>query len=171
MGNTRALGADGEVYNWRCIPNLRPDDGGLGHRRHAGGRDHRLATGVAADESARFLNFGRLRPFHTNAVIFCVRRLRVVCILILRGSTHVAYATVRAKLADSLLGLAAVIVLAAITFPLGMTSSKGIRELEWPIDILIAVVRVSYAVCFRHGRETQDITHLRCQLVFRRISS
>jgi len=96
-----------------------------------------------------WLSFGRLRPLHTNAVIFAFGGSALFA-----TSYYVVQRTCHARLFSD--GLAAftfwgwnlVIVLAAITLPLGITSSKEYAELEWPIDILIAVVWVSYAVVF-----------------------
>lgn len=94
-------------------------------------------------------SFGRLRPLHTNAVIFAFGG----CVLF-ATSYYIVQRTCQTTLAMP--GLAAftfwgwqlVIVAAAITLPLGMTSSKEYAELEWPIDILIAVVWISYALVF-----------------------
>ena len=94
-------------------------------------------------------SFGRLRPLHTNAVIFAFGG----CVLF-ATSYFVVQRTCQTTLA--LPGLAAftfwgwqlVIVAATITLPMGITSSKEYAELEWPIDILIAVVWVSYALVF-----------------------
>lgn len=94
-------------------------------------------------------SFGRLRPLHTNAVIFAFGG----CVLF-ATSYYIVQRTCQATLAMP--GLAAftfwgwqlIIVAAAITLPLGITSSKEYAELEWPIDILIAVVWVSYALVF-----------------------
>lgn len=94
-------------------------------------------------------SFGRLRPLHTNAVIFAFGG----CVLF-ATSYYIVQRTCQTTLAMP--GLAAftfwgwqlVIVAAAISLPLGITSSKEYAELEWPIDILIAVVWVSYALVF-----------------------
>ena len=94
-------------------------------------------------------SFGRLRPLHTNAVIFAFGG----CVLF-ATSYFVVQRTCQTTLA--LPGLAAftfwgwqlVIVAATITLPMGITSSKEYAELEWPIDILIAVVWISYALVF-----------------------
>jgi len=96
-----------------------------------------------------WLTFGRLRPLHTNAVIFAFGG----CALF-SCSYYVVQHTCHVKLAFPLLagftfwGWQAVILLAAITLPLGITSSKEYAELEWPIDILITLVWVSYAIVF-----------------------
>ncbi|WP_339842515.1 cytochrome-c oxidase, cbb3-type subunit I [uncultured Halopseudomonas sp.] len=94
-------------------------------------------------------SFGRLRPLHTNAVIFAFGG----CAL-MGTSLYIVQRTSQARLmSDGLAafvfwGWQAVIVLAAITLPLGLTSTKEYAELEWPIDILIAIVWVSYALLF-----------------------
>ncbi len=94
-------------------------------------------------------SFGRLRPLHTNAVIFAFGGCALFA-----TSYYVVQRTSQARLiSDSLAaftfwGWQAIIVLAVVTLPLGYTSSKEYAELEWPIDILIAVVWVSYALVF-----------------------
>lgn len=96
-----------------------------------------------------YTHFGRLRPLHTNAVIFAFGG----CALF-STSYYVVQRTCQAKLFGGFLvpftfwGWQLVIVLSAITLPLGMTSAKEYAELEWPIDILIALVWVSYAIVF-----------------------
>nr|WP_250658784.1 cytochrome-c oxidase, cbb3-type subunit I [Alkalimarinus coralli] len=96
-----------------------------------------------------WLSFGRLRPLHTNAVIFAFGGSALFA-----TSFYVVQRTCQARLfSDSLAsfvfwGWQLVIVLAAITLPLGYTSSKEYAELEWPIDILITIVWVGYAVVF-----------------------
>jgi len=96
-----------------------------------------------------FLTYGRLRPLHTNAVIFAFGGCALFA-----TSYYVVQRTCHVRLfsdglaAFTFWGWQAVIVLAAITLPLGMTSSKEYAELEWPIDILITAVWVSYAVVF-----------------------
>ncbi|WP_049721395.1 cytochrome-c oxidase, cbb3-type subunit I [Gilvimarinus polysaccharolyticus] len=96
-----------------------------------------------------FTHFGRLRPLHTNAVIFAFGG----CAL-MGTSFYVVQRTCQAKLWGGWLvpftfwGWQLVIVLAAITLPLGLTSSKEYAELEWPIDILITLVWVAYALVF-----------------------
>ncbi len=96
-----------------------------------------------------WLTYSRLRPLHTNAVIFAFGTSALFA-----TSYYVVQRTCKAKLfggslaAFTFWGWQAIIVLAAITLPLGYTSSKEYAELEWPIDILIAVVWVSYAIVF-----------------------
>jgi cytochrome c oxidase cbb3-type subunit 1 len=96
-----------------------------------------------------WFSFGRLRPLHTNAVIFAFGG----CALF-GTSLYVVQRTSQARLLSD--GLASfvfwgwqlVILCAAVSLPLGYTSSKEYAELEWPIDLLIAVVWVAYAVLF-----------------------
>ncbi|OFZ71239.1 MAG: cytochrome-c oxidase, cbb3-type subunit I [Betaproteobacteria bacterium RBG_16_58_11] len=96
-----------------------------------------------------WLSYGRLRPLHTNAVIFAFGGSALFA-----TSYYVVQRTCHARLfCDKLAGFTfwgwqLVIVLAAVTLPLGYTTSKEYAELEWPIDILIAVVWVSYAIVF-----------------------
>lgn len=97
-------------------------------------------------------SFGRLRPLHTNAVIFAFGGCALFA-----SSYNSVQRTCQTRLflpkltAFTFWGRQLVIVLAAITLPLGYTTSKEYAELEWPIDILIAVVWVAYAV-FTSGR-------------------
>ncbi|MGB0867090.1 MAG: cytochrome-c oxidase, cbb3-type subunit I [Granulosicoccaceae bacterium] len=96
-----------------------------------------------------WLTFSRLRPLHTNAVIFAFGGSALMA-----TSLYVVQRTCQTPLFSRGLaqfvfwGWMLVIVLAAITLPLGISSSKEYAELEWPIDILIAVVWVAYAVLF-----------------------
>ena len=96
-----------------------------------------------------WLSYGRLRPLHTNAVIFAFGGCALMA-----TSFHVVQRTCQVPLFLPWLakfvfwGWQAVIVLAAITLPLGFTQGKEYAELEWPIDLLIAVVWVAYAVVF-----------------------
>jgi len=96
-----------------------------------------------------WLTYSRLRPLHTNAVIFAFGGSALFA-----TSYYVVQRTCQARLFSN--GLAAftfwgwqlVILSAAITLPLGITTSKEYAELEWPIDILITLVWVAYAVVF-----------------------
>ena len=96
-----------------------------------------------------WLHFGRLRPLHTNAVIFAFGGSALFA-----TSYYVVQRTCQTRLfsdglaAFTFWGWTAVILAAAITLPLGITTSKEYAELEWPIDLLIAVVWVSYAIVF-----------------------
>lgn len=96
-----------------------------------------------------YLHFGRLRPLHTNAVIFAFGG----CAL-MGTSFYIVQRTCQTKLFGGPLasmvfwGWNLVIVLAAITLPMGITTSKEYAELEWPIDLLITVVWVMYAIVY-----------------------
>lgn len=96
-----------------------------------------------------WLTFGRLRPLHTNAVIFAF-----VGNSIFAGIYHSTQRLCKARIFSDTLsnihfwGWQLIIVLAAITLPMGYSSSKEYAELEWPIDILITVVWVIFAVNF-----------------------
>ncbi len=96
-----------------------------------------------------WFTFGRLRPLHTNAVIFAFGGSALFA-----TSYYIVQRTCQARLFSDTLaaftfwGWNTVIVLAAITLPLGMTMGKEYAELEWPIAILIAVVWVAYAIVF-----------------------
>ena len=96
-----------------------------------------------------FLTFGRIRPLHTNAVIFAFGG----CVLF-AAIYYSLQRTCRVRLfSDGLSnftfwGWQLVIVLAALTLPLGITQAKEYAELEWPIDILIAVVWVALGINF-----------------------
>jgi cytochrome c oxidase cbb3-type subunit I len=96
-----------------------------------------------------WLSFGRLRPLHTNAVIFAFGGSALFA-----TSYYVVQRTCQVRLfsdglaAFTFWGWQAVIVAAAITLPLGYTSSHEYAELEWPIDVLITLVWVAYAVVF-----------------------
>ncbi len=94
-----------------------------------------------------WLSFGRLRPLHTNAVIFAF-----VGNAIFAGIYYSLQRLLKARMASDFLsnfnfwGWQLIIVAAAITLPLGYTSSKEYAELEWPIDIAIALVWVAFGV-------------------------
>jgi len=94
-------------------------------------------------------SFGRLRPLHTNAVIFAFGgcTLFATSYYIVQRTCHTALFC--PKLASfTFWGWQAVILAAAVSLPLGFTQGKEYAELEWPIDLLIAVVWVSYAIVF-----------------------
>ncbi len=94
-----------------------------------------------------WLTYGRLRPLHTNAVIFAF-----VGNGIFAGVYYSLQRLCKARMWSDLLsklhfwGWQLIIVSAAITLPLGYTTSKEYAELEWPIDILIALVWVIFTV-------------------------
>ena len=96
-----------------------------------------------------YLTFSRLRPLHTNTVIFAFGGSALFA-----SSYYVVQRTCQARLfSDKLVaftfwGWQAVILAAGISLPLGYTTTKEYAELEWPIDILLAVVWIAYAVVF-----------------------
>ena len=96
-----------------------------------------------------WLSYGRLRPLHTNAVIFAFGGcgLFATSYYIVQRTCHARLFSARLA-AFTFWGWNLVIVLAAITLPLGMTQGKEYAELEWPIDLLITAVWVAYAVVF-----------------------
>ena len=95
----------------------------------------------------QFTSFGRLRPLHTNAVIFAF-----VGNAMFMGIYYSLQRLCKARMFSDLLswvnfwGWQAIIVGAAITLPLGLTTSKEYAELEWPIDIAIALIWVVFTV-------------------------
>ncbi len=90
-----------------------------------------------------YTTFGRIRPLHTNAVIFAF-----VGNGFFTGMYYATPRVLKTPMYSKLLGQIhfwgwqAIIIMAAITLPLGLTSGKEYAELEWPIDIAIAVIWV-----------------------------
>jgi cytochrome c oxidase cbb3-type subunit I/II len=101
----------------------------------------------AANLSLQFVSFGRLRPLHTNAVIFAF-----VGNGMFMGIYYSLQRLCKARMFSDKLswinfwGWNAIIVAAAVTLPLGLTTSKEYAELEWPIDIAIALIWVAFTV-------------------------
>ncbi|NNK75069.1 MAG: cytochrome C oxidase Cbb3, partial [Maribacter sp.] len=93
-----------------------------------------------------WLSFGRLRPLHTNAVIFAF-----VGNAMFAGVYYSTQRLLKARMFNDTLsninfwGWQLIIVAAAITLPLGYTTSKEYAELEWPIDIAITLIWVVFA--------------------------
>lgn len=108
-----------------------------------------------------WLSYGRLRPLHTNAVIFAFGgcALFATSYWVVQRTCQVALAF-RRLASFTFWGWQLVIVLAAITLPMGYTSAKEYAELEWPIDILIALVWVAYAVVFFETIRRRNTTHI-----------
>lgn len=94
-----------------------------------------------------FLSFGRLRPLHTNAVIFAF-----VGNAMFAGVYYSMQRLLKTRMLSDFLsnvhfwGWQLIIVAAAITLPLGITTSKEYAELEWPIDIAIALIWVVFGI-------------------------
>jgi cytochrome c oxidase cbb3-type subunit 1 len=108
-----------------------------------------------------WLSYGRLRPLHTNAVIFAFGGCGLFA-----ASLYIVQRTCQVRLLSD--GLASfvfwgwqlVILLAAVSLIMGVTTGKEYAELEWPIDLLITVVWVAYAVLYLGTiiiRKTQHI--------------
>src|SRR3954462_9330143 len=96
-----------------------------------------------------YLSFGRLRPLHTNAVIFAF-----VGNMMFAGIYYSTQRLLKARMASDLLsaihfwGWQLTIVAAVFSLPLGFTTGKEYAELEWPIDIAITLVWVVFAINF-----------------------
>jgi cytochrome c oxidase cbb3-type subunit 1 len=108
-----------------------------------------------------WLSYGRLRPLHTNAVIFAFGGSALMA-----TSFHVVQRTCHVRLFSDRLaafvfwGWQAVIVAAVVSLPLGMTQGKEYAELEWPIDILIAAVWIAYGVVFFGTIAKRRVKHI-----------
>jgi cytochrome c oxidase cbb3-type subunit 1 len=108
-----------------------------------------------------WLSFGRIRPLHTNAVIFAFGGSALFA-----TSYYVVQRTCQVRLFSDRLakftfwGWQAVIVAAIITLPMGLTSTKEYAELEWPIDILLALVWISYAIVFLGTVKIRKTSHI-----------
>ena len=96
-----------------------------------------------------WLSFGRLRPLHTNAVIFAL-----VGNMMFAGVYHSTQRLCKCRTASTLLtwihfwSWQAVILGAAISYPLGLTQSKEYAELIWPLDILVVISWVVFGINF-----------------------
>ena len=104
---------------------------------------------VPALNVTSWLSFGRLRPLHTNAVIFAFAGNAIFA-----GVYYSSQRLLKARMWSDALsrlhfwGWQAIIVAAAVSLPLGYSQSKEYAELEWPIDIAIAVIWVVFAANF-----------------------
>ena len=96
---------------------------------------------------SQYSTFGRVRPLHTNAVIFAF-----VGNAIFMGVYYSLQRLLKARMFSDLLskvhfwGWQLIIVAAVITLPLGMTTSHEYAELEWPIDIAITLIWVVFGI-------------------------
>jgi cytochrome c oxidase cbb3-type subunit 1 len=108
-----------------------------------------------------WLTYSRLRPLHTNAVIFAFggSALFATAYYVVQRTCHVRLAFDRLA-SFTFWGWQAVIVLVAITLPFGITQSKEYAEPEWPIDLLIAVVWVAYAAVFLGTIAKRRVKHI-----------
>jgi len=108
-----------------------------------------------------WLSYGRLRPLHTNAVIFAFGGSALFA-----TSYYCVQRTCHARLFSDALasftfwGWQVVIVGAAITLPLGLTMGKEYAELIWPLAVLIALVWVAYAVVFFGTMVKRKVKHI-----------
>ena len=93
----------------------------------------------------QYLTFGRLRPLHTNAAIFAFVG-NVFFTAVYYSMPRLLKTPMFSKLLGQIhfWGWQLIIVLAVITLPLGITTSKEYAELEWPIDILITIIWVVF---------------------------
>jgi len=116
---------------------------------------HQLNFGIP------YLTFSRLRPLHTNAVIFAF-----VGNMMFAGVYYSTQRLLKTRMANDLLssihfwGWQLIIVAAAVTLPLGLTTGKEYAELEWPIDIAIAVIWVVFAINFFWTLAKRNEKHL-----------
>ncbi|MDH5414300.1 MAG: cytochrome-c oxidase, cbb3-type subunit I [Flavobacteriaceae bacterium] len=114
-----------------------------------------------------WITFGRLRPLHTNAIIFAF-----VGNSIFAGIYYSAQRLLKTRVFSDTLanihfwGWQLIIVLAAITLPLGITSGKEYAELEWPIDLLITFIWVVFAVNFFGMLKTRREKHIYVSIWF-----
>lgn len=108
-----------------------------------------ISFGAIKTEGISWLTYGRLRPLHTNAVIFAF-----VGNMAFSGIYYSTQRLCKCRTASDKLskihfwGWQAIIVGAAISLPLGFTQSKEYAELIWPLDIAVAVVWVIFAINF-----------------------
>ncbi|WP_345315625.1 cytochrome-c oxidase, cbb3-type subunit I [Ferrimonas gelatinilytica] len=108
-----------------------------------------------------WLTYSRLRPLHTNAVIFAFGTSALFA-----TSYYVVQRTCQTRLFSDKLasftfwGWQAIIVAAAITLPLGISTSKEYAELEWPIKIAIAIVWICYALVFFGTLIKRKVSHI-----------
>jgi cytochrome c oxidase cbb3-type subunit I len=108
-----------------------------------------------------YITFGRLRPLHTNAVIFAFGGCALMA-----TSYYSVQRTCGVRLwSDKLawfvfFGWNLIIVLAVLSYPLGITQAKEYAELEWPIDLLIAVVWLVYTFNFLMTIATRKSSHI-----------
>ena len=110
---------------------------------------------------SQYFQFGRLRPLHTSGVIY-----GFVVNILMGTSLYIAQRTGRCNLFNQSLswmvfwGWQLVLLLALATLPAGYTTSKEYAELEWPIDVLIVLVWVLYAVLFFGTIAKRKVDHI-----------
>ncbi|HLP10183.1 MAG TPA: cytochrome-c oxidase, cbb3-type subunit I [Opitutaceae bacterium] len=108
-----------------------------------------ISFGLIQSEGLQYISFGRLRPLHTNAVIFAF-----VGNMMFAGVYYSTQRLCRCRTGSDFLskvhfwGWNLIIVAAAITLPAGLTRGKEYAELIWPIDIAVALIWVVFAINF-----------------------
>lgn len=108
-----------------------------------------ISLGLVKSEGLSFLTFGRLRPLHTNAVIFAF-----VGNMVFAGVYYSTQRLCKVRTASDLLskihfwGWQMIILSAAITLPAGLSRSKEYAELIWPINICVVVIWVIFGINF-----------------------
>jgi cytochrome c oxidase cbb3-type subunit I len=108
-----------------------------------------------------WITYSRLRPLHTNAVIFAFGGSAVFACsyYIVQRTCHTRLFL--PKLAEfTFWGWQLIILAAAISLPMGWTTGKEYAELEWPIDLFITVVWVAYAIVFLGTLATRKVKHI-----------
>ena len=114
-----------------------------------------------ANFGVKYLTFSRIRPLHTNAVIFAF-----VGNMMFAGVYYSMQRLLKTRMASDTLsrvhfwGWQLIIVAAAVTLPLGITTSKEYAELEWPIDVAIALIWVVFAINFFWTLAKRNEKHL-----------
>src|SRR5690554_3544867 len=162
MGSSASIGKQAEVFNYGVVRQFTIATivwGVVG-----------MGVGVliaaqliwpALNFETPWFTYGRLRPLHTNLVIFAFGGSALFA-----TSYYVVQRTCQVRLlsdkmaAFTFWGWQVVILGALITLPLGYTSTKEYAELEWPIDILIALVWVTYAVVFFGTIAKRRVKHI-----------
>lgn len=115
----------------------------------------------AANGGVPWLTFGRLRPLHTNAVIFAFTGN--ICFT---GIYYSMQRLLKTRMWSDTMsqlhfwGWQSIIVAAVITLPLGLTQAKEYAELIWPIDVLIAVVWIIFAINFFMTIARRKVQHI-----------
>ncbi len=115
----------------------------------------------------KYITFGRLRPVHTNAAIFAF-----VGNGFFMGAYYSLQRLLKARMYSDLLskinfwGWQLIILSAAITIPLGLTTSKEYAELEWPIDIAITVVWLIFGINMTGTMLRRRVKHLYVSIWF-----
>jgi cytochrome c oxidase cbb3-type subunit I/II len=108
-----------------------------------------VTFGLIKSEGLSYITFGRIRPLHTNAVVFAF-----VGNMVFAGVYYSTQRLCKCRTASDLLssihfwGWQAIIAGAAITLPAGLTRSKEYAELIWPLNIAVVVIWVIFGVNF-----------------------